>query len=54
MKIRNFSDVKMQNTRPAFEALFKVGNNEYNNIFDFVNKTNNVFKNANEVLKSIK
>jgi hypothetical protein len=54
MKIRNFVDVKLQNCNPAFEASFKLGNNEYNKIFEIVNKTNNVFKSANDVLRSIK
>lgn len=54
MRIRNFLDVKLENSKPAFEELFKLGNSEYNNIFEIVNKTNNVFRNANDVLKSIK
>ncbi len=54
MRIRNFLDVKLLDNNPAFESLFKLGISEYNNIFEIVSKTNNVFRNANDVLKSVK
>lgn len=54
MRIRNFIDVKLHDRNPAFEAIFKLGNNECNNIFEIVSKTNNVFRSANDLLKSVK
>jgi len=54
MRIRNLFDIKMENNNPAFENLFRLGNKDYENIFEIVNKNNSIFKNANDLLKSIK
>jgi len=47
-------EVKLENSNPAFESLFRIGNDEYQNVFEIVNKTNKIFKEANNLLKSIK
>ena len=54
IRIRSFSDVRLENNSSLFESFFRLGNNECQNIFEIVNKTNKVFKSTNDLLRSIK
>ncbi len=39
----------MENSDTTFENLFRLGDKEYSNIFEKINQTNAVFKNANDL-----
>ena len=51
--LRNFIDVR-GNKLSLFELNFKLESADCGNIIDINNKTNKMFKSANELLKSIK
>jgi hypothetical protein len=54
MKIRLISDLRKEIKPSPFEALFKLEGKNCENMFEIVNRTNKIFNDACNILKSIK